>query len=517
MTSLHWGDDSSGGNNATGGSSVEEFGGLLDSDTGTEADVADGGEGHHHGGHHGGHQGHQQQLSLGSKSAQVLEALHGKMKKTKELIRKEQANKESIVDEYLNIVTKEKPSARIKTLFEKKNQKSGQTISQLQKKLEALQTRVAEVEKHGYRAAAGSGSGGSRGTKDVLRDSARGVGHSVGQGISTIASKPKEIAHLIKNKLGSSENLSSSAGSKFYVGLDGEVTGVGGDGAGADGGAANNTTSGGGGGGSGQQRKSSGNLHQTLSDNDNDGASSKTSGSLPRGTPHSATSNSHRGQSSHGDRGGGGGAASVLEPVKADLADVRDSTQRINEVLLRLVEEFEEHKAAIVAEVGGARAQLEEERYRTERLEQQLNDLAELHQHEMLNLRAELVSSEEKIDYRLDERTADLSDLVDNTSTRILRLEQQAQQQQIISMEMVENANFKTILSKLINVLLAVLAVVLVLVSTAASCLSPFVQTASRLMVTTIAGLLAWAVYHNLEAIGELAVSVHGVLTWPWR
>jgi len=196
---------------------------------------------------------------------------------------------------------------------------------------------------------------------------------------------------------------------------------------------------------------------------------------------------------------------------------VRDSTQRINEILLRLVEDFEEYKSAMVNEMSQVRIQLDEERYRTERLEQQLNDLAELHQHEMLNLRQELLSSEEKIDYRLDERTADLSDLVDNTSTRILRLEQQQQQQQIISMEMVENANFKTILSKLINVLLAVLAVVLVMVSTAASCLSPFVQSASRLLMTSVTALLAWLVYHNFELIESAASSVHSFVTWPWR
>ena len=71
------------------------------------------------------------------------------------------------------------------------------------------------------------------------------------------------------------------------------------------------------------------------------------------------------------------------------------------------------------------RGQLEEERYRVERLEEQLNDLTELHQHEMLNLKQDLASSEEKIEYRLDERTADLSDLVDSASTRVSTLSPQ--------------------------------------------------------------------------------------------
>lgn len=70
-------------------------------------------------------------------------------------------------------------------------------------------------------------------------------------------------------------------------------------------------------------------------------------------------------------------------------------------------------------EVSLLRTLLEDERFRVERLEEQLNDLTELHQHEMHNLKQDLASTEEKIEYRLDERTTDLSDLVDNASTRV--------------------------------------------------------------------------------------------------
>ena len=51
------------------------------------------------------------------------------------------------------------------------------------------------------------------------------------------------------------------------------------------------------------------------------------------------------------------------------------------------------------------------------------------------------------------------------------------QQQQLISMEGIENSNFRQLLTKLINVLLALLAVVLVLVSTIANFLAPFLTT----------------------------------------
>ncbi|XP_012944829.1 transmembrane and coiled-coil domains protein 2 [Aplysia californica] len=102
------------------------------------------------------------------------------------------------------------------------------------------------------------------------------------------------------------------------------------------------------------------------------------------------------------------------------------------------------------------------------------------------------------------------------TAARILRLEQQQQQQQILSMEMVENATFRTIISKLINVVLALLAVVLVFVSTAATFLSPFVHSTSRLLLSGTAALVAWLLYHNLSYIESAASSLHSFFTWPW-
>lgn len=56
-------------------------------------------------------------------------------------------------------------------------------------------------------------------------------------------------------------------------------------------------------------------------------------------------------------------------------------------------------------------------------------------------------------------------------------MELQQQQQQIISMEMVDNVTFRTLLTKLINVVLAIVAVVLVVVSTAANLVAPFLTT----------------------------------------
>ena len=45
---------------------------------------------------------------------------------------------------------------------------------------------------------------------------------------------------------------------------------------------------------------------------------------------------------------------------------------------------------------------------RYERLEEQLNDLTELHQNEMTNLKQELASMEEKVAYQSNERARDI-------------------------------------------------------------------------------------------------------------
>lgn len=57
--------------------------------------------------------------------------------------------------------------------------------------------------------------------------------------------------------------------------------------------------------------------------------------------------------------------------------------------------------------------------FRYERLEEQLNDLTELHQNEMTNLKQELASMEEKVAYQSYERARDIQ--VKNPSLEVLK------------------------------------------------------------------------------------------------
>ena len=60
-----------------------------------------------------------------------------------------------------------------------------------------------------------------------------------------------------------------------------------------------------------------------------------------------------------------------------------------------------------------------DERYRAERLEEQLADLTDLHNHALTNMQQELSSMEERLEYRSAERERDVLDNVDQCQTRV--------------------------------------------------------------------------------------------------
>jgi chromosome segregation ATPase len=70
-------------------------------------------------------------------------------------------------------------------------------------------------------------------------------------------------------------------------------------------------------------------------------------------------------------------------------------------------------------EITDLAVQLESERYRAERLEEQINDLTELHQNEIENLKQNIADMEEKVQYQSDERLRDVNDVLENCQTRV--------------------------------------------------------------------------------------------------
>lgn len=408
------------------------------------------------------------------RTKQAIAQLQQKILKLTEQIKIEQTARDDNVAEYLKLANNadKQQSARIKQVFEKKNQKSALTIQQLQKKLEHYHRKLREVEHNGI----------PRQPKDVFRDmhqGLKGVGAKVTGGLSSfsqathsaagaVVSKPREIASLIRNKFGSADNIAALNNS-----LD-ETQGDEGVGPGAT------------------RALGTGQLQSSPKYGSDDDCSSATSGSAgansttgaPGGPPSSKGNTLEHGQ------------ASGFDAVLHEIQELRENQGRLEE-------SFENLKAHYQRDYTMIMEALQEERYRCERLEEQLNDLTELHQNEILNLKQELASMEEKIAYQSYERARDIQEALEACQTRISKMELQQQQQQVVQLEGLENATARTLLGKLINVLLAVMAVLLVFVSTVANCVVPLMKTRSRTLSTLLLVVILAFFWRHWDAISE--------------
>ncbi|XP_070601601.1 transmembrane and coiled-coil domains protein 2 isoform X1 [Erythrolamprus reginae] len=412
----------------------------------------------------------------------AIDHLHQKILKITEQIKIEQEARDDNVAEYLKLANNadKQQASRIKQVFEKKNQKSAQTIAQLHKKLEHYHKKLKEIEQNGP----------SRQPKDVFRDMHQGlkdVGANVRSSISgfgggvvvgvkgglsglsqathsAVVSKPREFASLIRNKFGSADNISH--------------------------------------------------FKDTLEDGHPEEASRTLSGSATLvSSPKygsddecsSATSGSAAGSNSGAGAGGlGSPKSNTLESHHYNFDTIVEELRDIKDIQSHLEDSMEELKAQLQRDYTYMTQCLQEERYRYERLEEQLNDLTELHQNEMTNLKQELASMEEKVAYQSYERARDIQEAVESCLTRVTKLELQQQQQQVVQLEGVENANARALLGKFINVILALMAVLLVFVSTIASFITPMVKTRMRLLSTTLFVLFVFLLWKHWDSITYL-------------
>ncbi|KAM3839464.1 transmembrane and coiled-coil domains protein 2 isoform 5-T5 [Vipera latastei] len=431
----------------------------------------------------------------------AIDHLHQKILKITEQIKIEQEARDDNVAEYLKLANNadKQQASRIKQVFEKKNQKSAQTIAQLHKKLEHYHKKLKEIEQNGP----------TRQPKDVFRDMHQGlkdVGANVRSSISgfgggvvvgvkgglsgltqathtAVVSKPREFASLIRNKFGSADNIAH--------------------------------------------------LKDTLDDGHPEEASRTLSGSATLvSSPKygsddecsSATSGSAAGSNSGAGPGGlGSPKSNTLDSHHYNFDTIVEELRDIKDIQSHLEDSMEELKAQLQRDYTYMTQCLQEERYSShishlvmcrrpfieefmkyERLEEQLNDLTELHQNEMTNLKQELASMEEKVAYQSYERARDIQEAVESCLTRVTKLELQQQQQQVVQLEGVENANARALLGKFINVILALMAVLLVFVSTIASFITPLVKTRTRLLSTTLLVLFVFLLWKHWDSITYL-------------
>lgn len=115
----------------------------------------------------------------------AIEHLHSKINRTKEAIKAEQNARDENVNEYLKLAANADKIQlqRIKSVFEKKNQKSAQTIAHYQKKIDSYNKKIKDIEIHGIQA-------GHRHTREMIRDMGQGlkdVGVNIKEGFTGLS------------------------------------------------------------------------------------------------------------------------------------------------------------------------------------------------------------------------------------------------------------------------------------------------------------------------------------------
>ncbi|CAL7933977.1 unnamed protein product [Xylocopa violacea] len=390
--------------------------------------------------------------SNSARVCQAIEQIQSKIAKTRELIRIEQTTRDENVNEYLKLAANadKQQLTRIKAVFEKKNQKSAHSIAQLQKKLDSYTKKLREYELNGAPTS-------HRQPREVLRDMGQGlknVGGNIRVGISgfsgSVMSKPREFAHyLIKNKFGSADNINTLSRNGDNASVEDEKTHHG-----------SATLPGG---------CSLGSTHSATAmkfpSEEGSECSSVTSESGPgsRGQAHTCHSNNN--------------ASLSLKSIFTELQEHRENLERMKDKL--------EGLKSLQQEVTYLSNSLQEERFRCERLEEQINDLTELHQNEVENLKQTITDMEEKVQYQSEDRLRDIHEMLESCQTKICKMEHQQQHQQYGTLDGLDNSNARALVVKLINVVLTVLQVILLLVATGAGIMMPFLRTRVRILTTT--------------------------------
>ncbi|KAG7329476.1 hypothetical protein KOW79_007650 [Hemibagrus wyckioides] len=387
--------------------------------------------------------------------------LQQKIMKAKEQLRVERMEQDGNVAEFLKLVNMadKQQVARIRQVFEKKNQKTVHNINQLQKKLDQYYRRMKESENNNNNGPSKNSSpkdAAKAQPKDAPKDTAKEVSNSgrhncldkLKPSAPTVLltppsffNKPREFANLIRNKFGSADNITQLKTSLDEGGgrmLSGSATIVG----------------------------------QAKFHSDDDEYST--------GTSASADSNGNPAVHKHDH---------TVDLMLEELQEIRQSQLQFAKDMNLLKENINGDNFLT--------QRLEDERDRVERLEEQLNDLVELHQHEMSNLKQELASIEEKVAYQANERARDLQEVLESCNSRLCKLEQQVQVVQVET----EGVFDRKLLPKIINVLLAVVTLLLVCVSTVTRCIRAGVRSRTQLLVTVFSAVLIALVWRSYERL----------------
>ncbi|XP_078520249.1 testis-specific protein TEX28 [Lissotriton helveticus] len=137
-------------------------------------------------------------------------------------------------------------------------------------------------------------------------------------------------------------------------------------------------------------------------------------------------------------------------------------------------------------------------KHRISELEGQLDDLQEVHQNEISDLKQELAFTEEKMAYQSYENARDVWEVMDTFQSRMLRLEtQHATSQQ----EAMETDSSRQLYHKIVNLFLAIITILLVFVPAVHTCILPFVKTRRRAIASGIVFVACIVLWHHHDSV----------------
>ncbi|XP_035012099.1 transmembrane and coiled-coil domain protein 3 isoform X2 [Hippoglossus stenolepis] len=418
------------------------------------------------------------------RSRSCLDNLQQKILKVTEQLKIEQTARDENVAEYLKLVNsaEKQQLGRIKQVFEKKNQKSAQNIAQMQKKLEQYHRKMKDSEIHHspspHPSAVKHSTIPRESPRELLRDMTGSGRHptmdkikTIGPGVSLsppfFFSKPREFANLIRNKFGSADNiahLKTSLDASSPLPTDSAGKGL----------------------------SSSTSMVSKPKYPSDDECSSESASISADSNGHPAAGGVSAGQAHGQGQPAGGDSQSRLALSLEEVREVKEAQSQFED-------DMDELKAQFKREYGILSQTLQEERYRYEHLEDQLNDLTELHQNEMANLKQELASIEERVAYQAHERARDIQEALESCQTRVSKLElQQQQQQQTVQLE---SHDARVLLGKSINIMLAIITVILVCVSTVAKFAAPLMRSRYHVVATFLGICFLTIFWKNLDRL----------------
>jgi hypothetical protein len=135
------------------------------------------------------------------------------------------------------------------------------------------------------------------------------------------------------------------------------------------------------------------------------------------------------------------------------------------------------------------------------KLEDQINDLTELHQSQIEHIKNLVNDNEEQAHYQSEERVRDINDKLKMLETKVTTMEIQQVQQQYLHIEGLDSTDARALLMKVITALITVVHVLFFILGTVINIVKPFVRTTSRILVTSIIVVCAGFVYYQQENV----------------